>query len=299
MYNPIFYEQANLYEGLQSPSTYKSRSNASFWFWFRQLYLRVMGNIDFDFNNKFLPNVEDYLIFVLLIRGFLGFAKSNDVGLFGQMCGLTGYTFYFQPAKFIVTNPMWENSKEFEIGNTGALVRCMPDYMGIYDILTYYAEKLSNMDNSIDMSIINSKFAYILGANSKSGIHALKTMVDKINRGDTSVFFDKRITPTKDGQTFEYIELFSKDKYILDLLLADRETLLNDFDTEIGIKSLPYNKKERLTADESNIKEEDAKTKLNVMIETINDDFRVVNELFGVNFSCKQFSKEDVKDGDI
>ena len=289
---PMLYDDLNLFEGLVSPSTLKSKNNKSFWYWFRHLYLRVKGNIDINLD-PIRTDAQDFITAVILIRGFAGFARDKKVGVFGQIATLKGFDFYFLPSSFIITNPKWKDSKEYTNGKDGYIVRCLPDYMGIYDILCYYAEKLSLLDQSTDMSIVNSKIPHILGGANKSATNALKKLIDKINKGDTSVFFDNRITPTKDGETFNMIELFKKDKYITDLLLADRETILNDFDTEVGIKSLPYDKKERLVKDEANIKGEEAQTKLNAMVETINSDLQEVNKLFGTSFSCDQISKED------
>lgn len=293
MYYPFTYENLNVYAGLYSPATQKNRRNLSFDYWCRQLYLRIKGNLEFDFNDKFDANAEDFIIAIILLRGYVGFAEDAELGLFGQYCTAYGFNFYYQPTNFKIANPYWKDSKDFEIGVNGCLVRAFPDYRGFYDIISYYAEKLALLDNSLNMSLINSKMAHILGGKNKSAVMALKQIMDKVNKGESSVFYDRRISDTENGEPFQHIELFDKNKYLTDLLLADRQTIINDFDTEVGIKSLPYNKKERLLSDEVNIKENEANTKLNVLVSTINADFKKVNEMFDVDFSVKAIQEGD------
>ena len=291
MYLPLNFNQINNVAGHFAPSTQKSRNNATFDYWVRQLFLRVRGKLKFNFD-YFEENQIDYLAYTLLFNGYCGFGVHKDTGFFGSWCTAQGFNFYYQPVKFIVANHIWKDAQEFTIGVDGALVRSMPDYLGIYDILCYYAEKLSLLDNATNMNLINSKLPFILGGKNKGATAALKKIMDKVNKGESSVFFDQRISDADKTEPFQFIELFDKNKYFTDLLLADRQTILNDFDTEVGIKSIPYNKKERLLTDEVNIKSEEANTKLNVMLTTMNEDLKMVNDLFGFNFSVEAITDE-------
>lgn len=294
MYLPLNYDQINGIAGRNSPATQKNKNNKTYDYWIRQLFLRVRGKLKFNFD-YFTENKIDYLAYVMLINGYVGFGSHESTGFFGSWCTARGFDFYYQPVTFLVANHIWNEAKEFTIGIDGALVRSMPDYLGIYDILTYYAEKLSLLDNATNMSLINSKMPYILGGKSKGANAALKKILDKVNKGESAVFYDSRISDVEKNEPFQHLELFDKNKYITDLLLADRQTILNDFDTEVGIKSIPYNKKERLVTDEANIKQDEANTKLNVMINTMNEDLKIVNDLFGFNFSVEAI-EEDPKE---
>lgn len=296
MYAPYFAKQINYVDGHYSPSTYKNRNNLSFDYWFRHLLARILGHINIDYEKDITGRDKSFVNFVLFVDGYVGVAREKEVGLYAQYCTLSGYNFYYQPASFIVANPKFKKSKEYEIGKDGAILRSMPDYMGLYDVLCYYADLLSSLDVSINTAIINAKMAHVLGGKNKSATMALKAMVDKINKGEPAVFYDKRISDTETGEPFQYIELFGKDKYILDLLLADRQTILNDFDVEIGIKALPYNKKERLLQDEANAKGGDAKSKLDIIIDTISEDLAIINDLFDCNWTVSTNDEEGGED---
>lgn len=298
-YLPLNFDKINLYEGLKSPSTYNNRNNLSYDYWYRQLFLRLKGNLKFNLDG-IDEKGQDFIITVLLIRGFAGFAKDNEIGVFGQICTPKKYNFYYQPQQFIVTNPYWKKigkSKTYTCGEDGVIVRLLPDYMGMHDILSYYAEKLSTLDVALNTSLINAKIPHVFGGKNKSAVLAIKKMMDKVNKGESAVYYDSRISDSNEDSPFQFIELFKRDKYITDLLLADRQTIIHDFDTEIGIKSIPYNKKERLSTDEVNIKEDESNTKLQVMIDSLNADFDAVNKMFNTDYSVikNETVKEEVE----
>ena len=133
-----------------------------------------------------------------------------------------------------------------------------PDCIGIGDIIIYYAEKLANMSAGLDMNIENSKFAYVLGANSKSGKTFLKKLIDKIHAGVSAIIFDSMITPRENFQTFEFFNRDNlKSSYMVTEFNQDIQTLINQFDAEIGIVNVPYEKKERMTSFEAQSKQSD------------------------------------------
>ena len=63
----------------------------------------------------------------------------------------------------------------------------------------------------------------------------------------------------------------------------DRQTLLSAFDAEIGIKSLPYNKKERLVTAEAESREQDSTARLDVWKATLDSSLELVNAMFDLN----------------
>ena len=90
---------------------------------------------------------------------------------------MNGYDFYYQPTEAIISNPRYD--ARLKIGEECEILKLTPDYFGIWDIISYYSEKLSVLDNAINMSLINNKFAFLLGARNKAAGEALKKMLDK------------------------------------------------------------------------------------------------------------------------
>ena len=80
-------------------------------------------------------------------------------------------------------------------------------------------------------------------------------------------------------------------------MLMDRSTLLSSFDAEIGITSLPYNKKERLVTAEAESRQEDATARLMVWKATIDSSLKLVNNMFGTNIKAElAYEKKEVSD---
>ena len=282
-YAPLNYNNINVAAGRFSPSSIKAHNNLSFWFWSRSLFQRAASVIDFDVPENWEGKVKDFFVYCLFKYGYVAVFYDDKYGLSFQPCNLKGYDFYYQPSACIVANPML--NREFELGSQAQLVKLTPDYFGVWDIIDYYAEKLSMLDVSINSSIVNSKFAYLLGAKTKGAAQALKKLLDQINKGEPAVIYDSRIfdDPSSKGDVSPFQTWFRdsmKNNYITSDLLQDFQTILNDFDREVGIPTIPYQKKERLVQSEAESTEIDAKARSIIWIETLDSSIKEVKQLF-------------------
>lgn len=296
-YKPLNYNKINCIAGHYFPSQVKAYNNAAFAFWERSLFQRAQSVIEVSgLPETWTGSVKDFFFYCLLSFGFVCVFDSDEYGLSFQPCTLKGYDFYYQPTSVLVSNPYLTN--EFEIGENTELIKLTPDYEGIRDIVTYYAEKLACLDNAINMSIINNKFAYFLGARNKGMASALKKMLDKVNQGEPAVIYDQRIlndTQDKDVpyQFFERQNL--KQSYLTDQQLQDFQTIINSFDTEIGIPTVPYQKAERMVTDEANSKTIDAISRSTIWLDTLNDSAGNVNDMFNLNIRfSRRFNPESM-----
>lgn len=297
-YIPMNYENLNLSAGTYSPSQVKAYNNETFCFWQRSLFQRACSVLKFELPENWSGNVKDFFYYCLFKFGYVAVFDSSEFGLSFQPCCLNGYNFYYQPSEVIISNPLL--SATYELGVEAELIKLTPDYMGIWDIISYYAEKLSSLDSAINMSLINNKFAYILGANNKAGVEALKKVIDKINKGEPAVFVDKSILgDVKEQDPFTFIDRDLKKSYLTTEQLSDFQTLLNNFDTEIGIPSLPYQKKERLVTSEAESKIIDSTSRSVVWYETLKNSINVANKHFpelNMNVSLR-YKAEPEKEG--
>ena len=140
------------------------------------------------------------------------------------------------------------------------LIKLTGDYRGILDIVDFYAAELATLWSSIDQSIINSRFAYIIAANSEAAAATLKAIFDARNSGKPLMVYDKdklkkkdsvdKTAPLEDKEPFDVLDLKVGENYITDKLLADYRRILVQFDTEIGIPNNPFEKGERLITNE-------------------------------------------------
>ena len=290
---PLNYNQINLASGTYQPNTVKSYNNATYVFWFRALFQRAMSVIDID-GLPYKAPVKDFFKYCLYTYGFVAFFYDSRFGVSFQPCSTSGYDFYYQPTRVIVANPLL--SKEFTIGENCELVKLTPDFMGIIDIVSYYAEKMATCSSAVDMSLINSKFAFILGAKNKSMARVLKAILDAVNAGNPAVIYDSSLLMQNDEESKEAPwqdwTRNVKDSYITTDLLRDCQTILNNFDCEIGIPTIPYEKKERMVQDEATSRVIDSITRSTVWLNTLNESIKDVNKMFNLNLSAKRHDFE-------
>lgn len=318
-YTPLNYDQINLLEGMYSPSMVKSINNKTFAYWQRSLFQRACSIIDFELPDTWEGPVRDFFYYCLFRFGYVGVFDDKERGLCFQPGGLYGFDFYYQPSEFILSNPKLQgrftigqdpdqvppelrgSSSEEYLGRA-EIIKLTPDYRGIWDIIVYYAEKLSALDNAINMSIVNNKFAFVLTAKSKAMAESLKKAMDKINSGEPAVVLDY-LTHDDQKDKNEPWHLIERPNlntsYITDRQLIDFATLIQNFDSEIGIPSLPYgNKRERLVSDEATMKAVDGAARALVWHETLESSLKIVNDAFGSNIKAKfRYDPEKLQEG--
>lgn len=297
-YIPFNYEQINIAAGSYNPSPVKAYNNKAFAFWARSLFQRALSNVEIELPEYWNGTIFDFFCYCLFKFGYVAVFDDVKFGKVFQPASLGGYDFYYSPTYAIIANPALPRSLQLSIGNAKVdnsdgvceILKLTPDYYGIYDIVEHYAAKLSELDNGIDMSLINNKFAFFLGAKNKAMGESLKKMMDKISKGEPLVIFDSKMAddPNSKDVPWQSWERDLKKTYITTDQLADFKTILHQFDSEIGIKTLPIEKKERMIDAEARATDDDAISRSELWIRTFNESAKAVNERFGLNISMKR-----------
>lgn len=295
---PFSYEDINLIAGHYKPSTQKSYNNQTYAYWARALFQRASYAIDIKLPEMWKNRVAGMFYFWLFYRGYLGIFRNDDdgMGIVFNPGTLAGYDFYFQPKSFVWTNPYTKSgeSKTFEIGKDCALIQLSPDFMGIWDIVEFYARKLSELSLSTDMATINTRFAKIMGARNKAAAETLKKILDKINMGQPAIITDDKLLDDRTDKASPF-QIFGidhlKENYITNLLWDDIRKILSDFEAEIGIPT--YDKKERLVSYEAEMKTVECVPRVTVWVETLNNCFKTANEMFGLDLSASVRERGD------
>lgn len=302
-YTPLNYDQINNVEGHLQPSMLKYCNSVTYAYWQRSLFQRAISTIDFTgLPDTWKASVRDFFYWCVFAYGYVGIFDTDEYGLSFQPGALYGFDFYYQPTEFIVANP--KLNKKFKIHEEAEILKLTPDYRGIFDIISYYSMLLSALDSGINMSIVNSKFAYLMGAKNKGAAESLKKIFDKIASGEPAVIFDQSLLPMdpqSKEESWSFLERSNlKQSYLTTDQLMDRSTLLSSFDAEIGIRSLPYNKKERLVTAEAESREQDSTARLEVWKATLDSSLDLVNKMFGTNIKAElTYDKKEADYGTI
>lgn len=302
-YVPLNTQELNAIAGKYSPSMVKAYNNATYAYWERSLFQRAVSRIKTILPDNWEGSRRDFLLFCLLKLGFVFVSQSDTLGYWFNPGHLYGIDFYYQPTEFILANPRITElglKSRYELHTEGELLKFMPDYQGIFDAISYYAEKLSALDNAINMSIINSKFAFILAAKNKATAEALKKVLDKINKGEPAVFVDKALMndPNSADTPWQLLEIQKlKENYITDKQLIDFQTILNAFDAEIGINTVPYQKAERFVSAEANSRQVDSQARIITAIECLQSSVKDIKKLYPdikLDFTLREEAAPDV-----
>jgi len=300
MYTPLNYQQINIAAGTNNPSSVKAYNNKSFAYWERSLFQRIQSVIDWTLPEAWEGKTRDFFLYCLFKYGYLAVSENAEFGYFFQPCGVSGYNFYYQPTDVIISSPLYQAT--LKIGTQCELLKLTPDYTGAWDIIWYFAEKLSLLDNAINMSLINCKIPFILGAKNKAISAALKKIMDQVNKGEPAVFYDSTLmNDPKDKDTpFQLLEIIKnpKDFYITDKQLQDFQSVLNEFDAEIGIPGLPYQKKERMVAQEATMRTYDGCARSQTWINTLTSSIAEIKKLYP-NITLDAKLHYDVNDNGI
>ena len=308
MYNPINYDKIRNINACYTPQHRKYVNTAVYDFWQRSLFQRACSTITFDLPETWRGSVTDFLYFCLMRFGYVAVFNTDEFGTVFNPASITGFDFYYNPTNAIVANPAIktedDRTKEMKlkIGEDCELLKLTPDYLGIFDIINIHAEKLALLDCAINMSIANNKFAFFIGSKNKAASVALRKMFDSMQRGELAVFFDQKLADDGQGSTksepWQFLERSNlKSSYITDAQLQDFQTILNNFDSELGIPTVPYAKAERMVTSEADSRIIDSTARISVWKDCLDRSIEKVNNMFNLSISCELRYNPEIERG--
>ena len=262
---PYFYQELNNMRGHKVPSTSICYDSDTYYFFWRSLYQRLASRLKWKVPEHWEKEIFEFTLYAL---GFVGvfdtnkYAESPDkrFGIIPAAATVSGIGVQLQPTQIRTANPYFFMPEPEIIYKGAGLIRITGDYQGILDIVDFYAERLAILYSTIDQSIINSRFAYIVSSNSTAAAATLKAIFDQRNSGKPLIVFDKdklkkktsvdKLDTLDTTEPFEFLDLHVGSNYITDKLMEDYRRLMVLFDTEIGIPNNPVEKGERLITNE-------------------------------------------------
>lgn len=267
------------------PSHVHSCDNFTYWYWFRYLFKRIISVFKFDLPENWSKNYFEYVLFGL---GFGAVVRTDKFGVIFQKCGLQGLNLYYQPTNAIITNRLLRGIITPKIGFQTELIRLQPDYSSVCDIVSYFAQKLALAAEAVDMNLINSKLAYVFAAGDKALAESMKKLYDNISQGNPAAFADSKLFDDEGKPRWLPWCNDLKGNYIAGELTADMRTILNDFDSMVGIPNANTTKRERLLTDEVNANNVETESLSELWLEELNESFKKVNAMFGLEISVER-----------
>ena len=283
---PYSYEMSNLYNSARNPSSIHTRNTALFNYFVRYLLKKAISVLDFE--NLPKTWATNYFKYVLFGYGFIAIFKDNKYGVVAQQCNLGDtMTLFYQPKRAIITNPVFNESKNLIIGEDCEVIKLQPDYTSIMDIVTTYADLLSVCLETAGVNLINSKTSMIFFADDKTTAEAYKKVFDKINSGEPMAVVGKKLKGIDGDKNWEVFTQNVGANYITTNILNDMKTIEDRFNTRVGIPNANTQKRERLISDEVLANDVDTKALVNLWLDTLNDDIIKVNNKYGLDIKVK------------
>lgn len=292
---PFFYNEINNLRGHKVPSVGMCYDSETYFFFWRSLYQRVASKFNWQVPEHWDKEVFEFTLYSL---GFVGVFDTNKYattpnqrfGIIPAPSTVSGVGVQMQPTKIRTANPHFFMSYSETIYEGAGLIKLTGDYRGILDIVDFYAKELATLWSSIDQSIINSRFAYIISANSEAAAATLKAIFDDRNSGKPLMVYDKdklkkkqpvdKSLPLENQEPFELLDLRVGENYITDKLLADYRRILVLFDTEIGIPNNPVEKGERLITNEVESNSAETVARFTYYMDCLNRSLKRTYEVF-------------------
>lgn len=218
----------------------------------------------------------DYFRQHLFLDGYVGVADTA-MGVLALKCAASGYNVFERPTKLIFANPVLGNFDRI-IGTDCEVIRLQYNWLGIVPILDKYAYLLAMCDSAVSVNLMNSKVAFIATAEGKAAAETIKTAYQQISEGNPFVCMSK---DSVDSISWELLNV--KNTFIGNDVSLLKQTIWNEFLTEIGIPNFNRDKRERMITDEVNANNTETAFSMSHWLETIRAGMDKANKMFGLD----------------
>lgn len=298
---PAGYDIINLYNAGIRPSSIHTKNTGLYNYYFERLFTKALAVLEWDG----IPETwsMEYFQYVLFGYGFMAILKTPEYGVIPQNCTLSDtHTIFYQPKRVIVTNPVLKESLELEVGRDCELLRLGPDYRGITDIVSFYADMLAVASETAAVNLLNSRASFVFFAQNKATAETYKKLYDTLASGDPFAVIDKNLLNEDGSHNWDWMQQNVGQNYIVTDVLNDLKTIEDRYNTQIGIPNANTQKRERLITSEVESNDSDTESLIDVWLDTLNRDLKKINAKYGLNISVSyRYRQKEVpgeSDGD-
>lgn len=290
---PIPFNIENIVASSYTPRGVIKTNNASFRFFSRYLWEKILSVFVFDLPPTF---GKELFLNALFANGVVTIVPTAKYGLLAQWGVYGGYNVNYQPRYMLFSNPLLPelSGRELVIGKDCAVIRLTEDWLGVVDLVAFYAGKMALATQAIDVNLINSKLAYVFAAKDKTQAQSFKKLMDTINNGETSVVVDKSLFAEDGSANWQAFQQNLKQTYIVTELLNDCAKIEDEFNTRIGIPNANTEKRERLISDEVNANNVETSILAAGWLENIREGCDTVREMYGATIKVDWRVKPNV-----
>lgn len=249
-----------------------------------QLQRIALSIVDVEYNDNLYTWDKDYIREALLIKGLFTVTNDDNGITLPLKCGATGINVFNRATRVVVANPVI-GSFEREIGTDCEIVYLQQKqgsrFRNLVPIITLFAQKLANCDAAIDINLFNSRLPFIFQAPTPAVAESFKAMFDDISEGNPAVFVDESMGNLLQNENGSNVIVFKgKENFIADVVQIEKQQIMNEFLTTIGINTANTSKRERQIVDEVNANNLEIEACIKLWKQNVEDCVDRVNKMF-------------------
>lgn len=289
---PAQYDHINVQNSIIQPSTVHCQNTGLQWYFQRYLLQRIMSVYKWKLPDNW---AENYFKYVLFCWGYISVFETDKFGVIPQACGLQGYDVMYQPTNAVISNPLLTGILTPRIDRECTIIKLQPDWGGVMDIVSFYADLMSLCAEGVGMNLVNTKLSYVFFADGKAEAESFKKLFDNVASGQPASVVDKKLRNDDGSVNWEMFNQDLKSAYITSDILSDMNKIVKMFDTKIGIPNANTDKRERLNTDEVNANNVDTVSLADTWLNELKKGCDKTRKLFGIDIDVDYRFKE-VKD---
>lgn len=265
--------------GLQ-PTSVKGERNVQTFYYKRELYDKIYSCFEFGLPKHWAMN---WFRFWLFHCGSIGVVYTHKYGWVDQPYSVERLDYQWNPYQILVYNTYIPETRGI-IGVNSTIIKLFDDFRSMESLVNRYAEMLANCDKATNVSLMNANIAYLFRASSKKNSQEIKEAYQEATTGNPLVIIDKEAL---NGESFEPMFPNVKNNFVAPDTMETRRAIMNAFLTEIGIRNVSVQKKERLTSGETDENNDETKSVVSVIYDNLKSCFDDTNKISGLNLTVK------------
>lgn len=264
----------------REPKSVEGLNNTSYFYYYDKLMKMIYTIFKFDDVPPYwnMPYFKEKLF----NKGVLAVVDTS-AGVLPLECSYDGINIWGMPVYFNINNVVLGNLRG-KIGEDGELIYFSVvenTYKSMVQLVDRYASLLANIDGSLNTTLINSRIAQVFEASSNSQLKVMEKIYDQISNGKPAVFVRKNGDEPFEHAIFNNV----KNTYIGNDLIITKQSIFNEFKSEIGINNSNTQKKERLITSEVENNKEELNSNIYEWYYNLSDCISKVNAMFNLNIS--------------
>lgn len=263
------------------PSQVKGQANSSVEYYKRILYNKIFSVFDFTIPKDWHIN---WFRFWLFQFGSIAVIYTKKFGWICAPWSTVKLDYQYQPKIIMVTNSYLDKTVIGEVGNNASIIHLFDDYYGYEPIVRRYAELLANVEKSLNVNLFNTNVSFFAEADSKKKAEEIYEAYAEASTGKPFVVVGTKVLK---GESLKPLLPNSKQNFLSTELLEVRRGIINAFLTEVGIRNVSVQKKERLTQGEYEENNDETQALTSVVFGNLKKDIETTNNVSGLNLSVK------------